>query len=90
VAEEVERHPLAGEDRASGAGHLRHQAALAPLALLHVRVPAQAGVDPAEDALRRPEAGDHARGLLLDAGAGERVGGHHGNARGVAGAEVLA
>ena len=77
-AEEVERHPLRREDRAGVAGHLRHQAALAPLALLGARASSAASGRLAGTRSRRPARPAITPAcLLLDARPRDGVRRHH-------------
>src|SRR5205823_3713369 len=75
---------------AGRAGHLGHQAAVAPFALGHVGVPAQFRIDAAEHRLGGVQPGDHTFGLLLDARTSQGIGGHDGETGEVTLAEILA
>jgi hypothetical protein len=89
AGQEVERDALAGKDRPRRAGHLRHQATLAPFGLGGARVPAELRVHAAKHGLRHRQAGDHAVSLLLDPGAPSGAIGHEGQAGDVRLADIL-
>src|SRR5439155_4236750 len=61
--EQVQREPLAREDRARAPGHARELARAEPFAVLVRGLPFELGIERAEDGLDRRETADHA-GLL--------------------------
>ena len=89
AAEEVERHPLAREDRRRRAAQLGERTRLAPAPVGGERLERERGVHAREDGLGDGQPGRHARRPLLDRGPrGSALGDHRGGGQ-VAGPEVL-
>ena len=88
-AEEVERHPLAGEDSGGRAGQLGQRPRLAPGALGRQRGEGDRGVEPREHRLGHRQARRHAGGPLLDGRSRRGAGRDHGGGGQISRSEVL-